>query len=187
MRHYWMIVLMMILLGWMAPASASCPETLAFEIRPLAHRQPIDLCERYRGKVVLVVNTASRCVFTDQYEGLEALYERYKERGLVVLGFPSNDFGGQEPGTEEQIKRFCRISYGIQFPMFAKMRVASPSAHPFYRKLAALAGEYPAWNFHKYLLARDGKLAASFQSHVRPNDPKLSNAIERELKKREPS
>jgi glutathione peroxidase len=101
----------------------NCPDTLNFTVRSLNDEQQVNLCEVYAGKVVLIVNTASKCAFTSQYQGLEALYATYKERGLVVLGFPSNDFANQEPGTEAEIKTFCRMTYGVQFPMFAKTRV----------------------------------------------------------------
>jgi glutathione peroxidase len=125
-----------------------------------------------------VVNTASYCAFTPQYEGLEALYTRLRERGLVVLGFPSNDFGGQEPGTERAIKRFCRFTYGVRFPMYAKMHVRQDNADPLYRTLGEAAGEYPQWNFHKYLLDRSGKVVGSFPSQVEPHDPALLRQIE---------
>lgn len=166
---------------WAGPAVGACPPTLDFSFRPLAGETPVRLCEQYAGKVLLVVNTASQCGYTPQYAGLEALYERYRERGLVVLGFPSNDFGGQEPGTEAEIKQFCRLSYGVRFPMFEKIRVERSDPHPFYRLLAGSTGEYPAWNFHKYLLDRDGRVLASYGSRVRPDDPRLVSAIEQVL------
>jgi len=126
-----------------------------------------------------VVNTASRCGYTPQYEGLESLYDHYRERGLVVVGFPSNDFGGQEPGSEQQVAEFCQLTYGVNFPMFEKTVVRPGSdTHPFYRALAAASGESPQWNFHKYLLDRDGELVASFPSEVRPEDPRLLQRIE---------
>jgi glutathione peroxidase len=161
-----------------APAGAACPATLDFDKRRLDSDEEVNLCERYRGKVVLVVNTASKCGFTPQYEGLERLFERYHDRGLVVLGFPSNDFGGQEPGSENQIQAFCRLTYGVRFPMFEKTRAAEGGADPLYRALASEAGEYPRWNFHKYLLDREGRVAGSFPSQVRPEDPRLVRAIE---------
>lgn len=161
-----------------APAAWACPPTLDFAFRPLGGKDPVRLCERYAGQVVLVVNTASKCGFTPQYEGLEALYDRYKDRGFVVLGFPSNDFAGQEPGTEQQIAEFCRLTYGVRFPMFEKTHAAEAQASPLYRTLAGVAGEYPRWNFHKYLLDRDGRLVGSFRSAVEPDDPKLIKKIE---------
>ncbi|MFQ5994854.1 MAG: glutathione peroxidase [Acidiferrobacterales bacterium] len=173
--------LTVLLLSVPVSAAATCPATLDFEFRTLASQEKVRLCERYQGRVVLVVNTASKCGFTYQYEGLEALYEKYKARGLVVLGFPSNDFAGQEPGNEQQIKRFCRLTYAIQFPMFEKIHVAADSAHPFYRKLARIAGEYPRWNFHKYLLGRDGQLLASYSTQTEPDDPRLLQSLEQAL------
>jgi glutathione peroxidase len=156
-----------------------CSPLLDHEKKELAGDRTVNLCDEYRGKVVLVVNTASKCVYTPQYEGLEDLYEKYREKGLVVAGFPSNDFGAQEPGTEKTIKDFCELTYGVRFPMYEKTRVTQYNAGPLYRGLASAAGgEYPRWNFHKYLIDRDGKLAGSYQSHVRPQDSTLINAIE---------
>lgn len=159
-------------------AQDDCPPALDFHKRTLAGDDRVHLCEAFRDKVVLVVNTASKCAFTSQYEGLEALYARYKERGLVVAGFPSNDFGGQEPGSEKQIQDFCRLTYSVQFPMFEKTAVRGADADPFYRHLIAVSGEAPRWNFHKYLLGRDGRVVASFGSSTRPDDVKLIAAIE---------
>ena len=168
------------LLTFFAATSASdaCPATLDFTKRTLNGEERVDLCKRYLGKVVLVVNTASKCGYTYQYEGLESLYRRYRDRGLVVLGFPSNDFGGQEPGSERQIQKFCRLTYGIQFPMFEKTHAARQKADPLYRTLGELAGEYPRWNFHKYLLDRDGHLVKSFDTRVEPEGQEIVQAIE---------
>lgn len=162
-------------------ALATCPKNLDYTFKPLAEDTSINLCEQYAGKVVLVVNTASKCGYTYQYDGLETLYDRYRERGLVVLGFPSNDFGNQEPGSEKQIHAFCRSTYGVKFPMFQKTPVSKGNAHPFYENLAKASGEYPAWNFHKYLLDRDGNVIATFRSRVDPNHPQLVQAIEKLL------
>ena len=170
----------LILIAAVGTAQA-CPETLDFRKRELAGEETVHLCERYAGKVVLIVNTASKCAFTPQYDGLEALYRRYRDRGLVVLGFPSNDFGAQEPGTEKQIQSFCRLTYKVDFPMFEKTRVRRDVADPLYRALGQLAGEYPRWNFHKYLIDRDGRLAGSYPSQVRPESSTLVDAIERLL------
>jgi len=165
-----------------APAvQARCPETLDFHVRPLVGDQAVHLCEAYAGRVVLIVNTASKCAFTPQYEGLEKLYDSYRKRGLVVLGFPSNDFGAQEPGDEEAIQGFCRMTYGVQFPMFEKTHAGERNAAPLYRLLAERAGEYPRWNFRKYLLDRDGRLVGSFASQVEPDDARLIRAIEQAL------
>ena len=176
--------LLLAALAWLtlAPAASAagttCPATLDFDKRTLAGEESVNLCERYLGKVVLVVNTASKCGFTYQYEGLESLYARYRERGLVVLGFPSNDFAGQEPGSEAQIAEFCRSTYGVQFPMFEKTHAAEANADPLYRTLAELAGEYPGWNFHKYLLDREGNLVESFPTRVEPQSAEVVMAIE---------
>jgi len=157
---------------------SSCPETLNFSKRSLAGKENIDLCKAYLGKVVVVVNTASKCGYTYQYDGLEAIYRKYKDKGLVVIGFPSNDFGGQEPGSEKQIQDFCRLTYGVEFPMFEKTRVRKENADPIYKTLAKIAGEYPQWNFHKYILNREGKLVASFNSKVEPQGEKMIRTIE---------
>lgn len=158
----------------------SCPASLDFRLRPLASDRAESLCARYAGRVLLVVNTASQCGFTPQYEGLESLYQRYRDRGLVVLGFPSNDFA-QEAGTEQEIQNFCQLNYGVRFPMYEKIRVSGSEAHPFYRRLAAEGGGYPEWNFYKYLLDRQGMVVARFPSRTRPDDPQLIAAIEKLL------
>jgi glutathione peroxidase len=137
----------------------------------------------FAGKVVLVVNTASKCGMTPQYAGLENLWEDYRERGLVVLGVPSNDFGGQEPGTEAEIADFCSTHYEVTFPMTAKNKVVGSDAHPFYLWAVAQGGEAaaPRWNFHKYLIGKKGELAGTFGSKVTPEDRELEAAIEAEL------
>jgi len=159
-------------------AYTACAASLDFHMRPLNDGQPVHLCDVMNGKVVLVVNTASKCAYTPQYDGLEKLHERYRERGLIVAGFPSNDFAGQEPGTEKQILDFCRLTYAVDFPMFEKVRVKGAEADPFYRHLAAATGEQPRWNFHKYLIDREGRVVASFPSQVTPDDKRLVNKIE---------
>ena len=159
-------------------ASSPCPPTLDFSFKRLAGDEVVRLCEAYGEKVILVVNTASKCAYTPQYEGLETLYRRYRDRGLVVLGFPSNDFGAQEPGTEKQISDFCRLTYSVEFPMFEKTHASESRAHPLYATLGAMAGEFPRWNFHKYLLDREGRLVGSYQSHVPPGHATLVEAIE---------
>jgi len=140
--------------------------------------EAVPLCQ-FSGKVLLVVNTASQCGYTPQYEGLEKLYRRYRDRGLVVLGFPANDFGGQEPGSNKQIAEFCQVNYGVSFPVFAKTSVVGPNADPMFRELAAKTGSAPRWNFHKYLVDRNGVPVASFATQVEPLDPKLTREIER--------
>ncbi len=174
MRRLTALVLM---LG-LSATTLACRETMNFSKRVLAVDEVVNLCERYAGKAMLVVNTASKCAFTPQYDGLEALYRRYKEQGLVVLGFPSNDFGAQEPGTEAQIQSFCRLTYGVQFPMFEKTRVRKGNAEPLYETLARLSGEFPRWNFHKYLPDRNGELVGSYGNAVKPQSKKLVEAIE---------
>ena len=161
-------------------AASSCPALLNHQFKRLQDDAPQNLCQ-YAGKVTLVVNTASHCGYTSQYEGLEALYAKYRERGLVVLGFPSNDFGGQEPGNSRQIADFCFNTYGVKFPMFAKSAVTGKDANPLHAQLAAASGQAPAWNFHKYLVGRDGKVIASYPSRVTPQDGRLMAAIEKAL------
>jgi glutathione peroxidase len=140
--------------------------------------------ETLAGKVVLVVNTASFCGFTKQYEGLQDLWERYRERGLVVLGVPSNDFGGQEPESEAKIKEFCETAFDIDFPMLAKQTVRGEEAYPFYRWAAEAAGPagLPRWNFYKYLVGRDGRLVDWFASTTTPDSAKLTKAVEAALR-----
>jgi len=155
---------------------AACPSLLDRSM-PNILEQPQSLCE-YAGKVVLVVNTASQCGYTPQYDGLEALYRKYKPRGLVVLGFPSNDFGGQEPGSNKEIASFCVNQYAIDFPMFAKTELTK---NPLFADLVKATGQAPRWNFHKYLVDRSGAKVQSFDTRVSPDDPKLVAAIERLL------
>ncbi|AXI83818.1 glutathione peroxidase [Xylella taiwanensis] len=156
---------------------------LDLDYRPLAGRDSINLQRRYSGKVLLVVNTASKCGFTPQYEGLEALHQRFSPLGFAVLGFPSNDFKGQEPGDEQQIQKFCTLTYGVKFPMFQKVHVTGDEVTPLYQRLTEMTGVAPGWNFHKYLIARDGQVVAQFDSRTRPDDPILLEAIKRELAK----
>ncbi|MEI4802147.1 glutathione peroxidase [Bacillus sp. FJAT-51639] len=139
------------------------------------------LCE-YEGKVVLIVNVASKCGFTPQYKGLQALYEKYKEQGFEILGFPCNQFGGQEPGTEEDITSFCELNYGVSFPMFAKIDVKGDSAHPLYKYMTEqapgiLGMKAVKWNFTKFLIGRDGKVIERFAPQKKPEE------LEREIEK----
>lgn len=157
----------------------SCPALLARRLPRLQDDAPQDLCQ-FTGKVVLVVNTASFCGFTRQYEGLEKLHAKYRARGFVVLGFPSNDFGQQEPGSAKQIAEFCENTFGVRFPMFAKTRVVGPEADPLFAELTRLAGP-PRWNFYKYLIGRDGRLITHYSSLTDPMDRKLVGEIERAL------
>jgi glutathione peroxidase len=163
-----------------ASAAGACPALLEHTF-PSLMDQPTALCQ-FRGKVLLVVNTASECGYTPQYEGLEALYRRYRDRGLVVLGFPANDFGRQEPGSNGQIARFCEVNYGVSFPMFAKSSVApGAGSNPLYEVLAKRTGQRPQWNFHKYLIDRGGENVLSFGSAVEPGDRRLVAELERML------
>jgi glutathione peroxidase len=135
----------------------------------------------YQGKVLLVVNVASRCGYTPQYKALEAVYEKYKDKGLVVLGFPCNQFGAQEPGTDDEIKQFCTLKYNVTFPMFDKIEVNGANRHPLYVTLAGQESPYPGnikWNFTKFLIGRDGKILKRFESKVTPDSPELTSAIE---------
>ncbi len=151
--------------------------------RRLASTEEVNLCEAYSGKVVLVVNTASKCGNTPQYDGLEKLYKEYGDEGLVVLGFPSNDFFGQEPGAEKEIQEFCRLTYGVKFPMFEKTSVKKKDAHPFFVALANSSGTYPKWNFHKYLIGRNGDLITNFSPRTQPYDANLIESIEKALQR----
>jgi glutathione peroxidase len=163
------------------PAFACESELLDQDFRQLASTEEVNLCEAYAGKVVLVVNTASKCGNTPQYDGLEDLYSTYGDQGLVVLGFPSNDFLGQEPGTEEQIEEFCRLTYGVEFPMFEKTTVKGDDAHPFFVALSEVSGTYPTWNFHKFLIGRNGELITEFSPRTKPEDQSVVTAIEMAL------
>lgn len=154
------------------------PLDLNIDMRTLNGNEVVNLGKAYQGKVMLIVNTASKCAFTGQYEGLEKLYRDYQDAGLVVLGFPSNDFGNQEPGSEKQIQDFCRLTYGVQFPMFEKTHVTRKNAGTLYSMLGKAAGEYPKWNFHKYLIDRQGRLVASYSSFASPDKGKLLKKIE---------
>jgi glutathione peroxidase len=160
-------------------AAAACPPLLDLKLATLTE-DAVSLC-RYQGKVLLVVNTASQCGYTPQYEGLQALHRRYKDKGLVVMGFPSNDFGAQEPGSNKEIATFCEANYGVSFPMFAKSAVAKGSVNPFYERLAQASNSRPSWNFHKYLVDRKGAKVLAYESAVTPTDPKLIRDIERLL------
>jgi glutathione peroxidase len=159
-----------------SPAPASCPALLKQSFKRLQDEAPQDLCQ-YAGKVLLVVNTASYCGYTRQYEGLEKLYAKYSPRGLVVLGFPSNDFK-QEASSTKEIADLCYNTYGVKFPMFAPTVVSGANANPLHAALIRQTGKEPKWNFTKYLIGRDGKVIGHFPSKVTPDDPDLVNKIE---------
>lgn len=163
----------------LAFAAEECPALLNYKFNRLQDDAPQNLCQ-YAGKVTLIVNTASYCGFTEQYDGLEKLYAKYKDKGLVVLGFPSNDFS-QEPGENKEIADFCTNTYGVKFPMFAKSAVRGKDVNPLFAALIKSSGKAPAWNFSKYLIDRDGKMVSNFGSTVRPNDKNLISAIEKAL------
>jgi glutathione peroxidase len=160
-------------------ASASCPALLNQNFDTIQGKKA-NLCQ-YTGKVLLVVNTASYCGFTKQYEGLQALYDKYQARGLVVIGFPANDFGKQEPGTNAEVADFCERTYKVKFPMMAKTSVIEGTANPLHEALAKATGQRPKWNFHKYLISRDGKPAGSFGSRVEPQSAEFVAEIEKLL------
>ncbi len=172
-------------------AASTCPSLLQHTLPRLQDEQPVPLCN-YAGKVLLVVNTASFCGFTGQYKALEALHTRYGPRGLVVLGFPSNDFGQQEPGKNSDIAEFCENTFAVRFPMFAKTTVRAPAAtgrsattsaplNPLFAELTRRTGQAPAWNFHKYLVSRSGSQVLSHASAVDPLSPRITADIERLL------
>ena len=163
-----------------APAAAACPALLQHQFSRLQDEAPQNLCQ-YAGKVVLVVNTASFCGFTSQYEGLEALYAKYQSKGLVVLGFPSNDFGAQEPGSSKVIADFCFNTYGVKFPMFSKTVVIGAKRNALYQDLFQATKVAPGWNFHKYLIDRRGKVVANYPSEVTPNSTAIVSGIEKAL------
>ncbi len=158
-------------------AAATCPVVLQHTFNRLQDEKPQNLCQ-YAGKVVLVVNTASYCGFTGQYEGLEALYAKYQPNGLVILGFPSNDFGKQEPGTNKEIADFCFNTYAVKFPMFAKSVVSGGGRNPLFAQLAQATGTTPKWNFYKYLIDRNGKVIDSYSSMTSPSSRSLVSDIE---------
>jgi glutathione peroxidase len=179
-RIVFLIVGLLTLLGPAHSATESpCPRVLQHSILRLQDEKPQALCQ-YAGQVVVVVNTASFCGFTPQYKGLEALYAKYKERGLVVLGFPSNDFS-QEPESNAKIADFCENTFGVKFPMFVKTTVRGNDAIPLFKQLAEQTGTTPKWNFYKYVISRDGQQIKSFSSMTSPQDKGFVQEIEKQL------
>ncbi|MBU3712851.1 MAG: glutathione peroxidase [Limnohabitans sp.] len=162
-----------------APGSAACPVVLQHTIERLQDEKPQSLCQ-YAGQVVVVVNTASYCGFTSQYKGLELLYDRYKSKGLVVLGFPSNDFS-QEPDDNQKIADFCENTFGVKFPMFSKTSVRGEQASPFFKQLTRLTQTAPKWNFYKYVISRDGQRVKAYSSMTGPQDKAFLQDIEQLL------
>jgi glutathione peroxidase len=161
--------------------TTKCSPTLSHTFPRLQDEVPQNLCQ-YQGKVIMVVNTASFCGFTSQYEALEKMYSRYKDRGFVILGFPSNDFGQQEPGTNKEIAEFCKNTYDVKFPMFAKSSVSGKDANPLFKMLIAKTGTTPKWNFYKYLIDRNGNIVDSFNSLTKPDSRSITSEIEKLLK-----
>jgi glutathione peroxidase len=163
------------------PASATCAPALSHTFLRLQDEVPQNLCQ-YQGKVIMVVNTASFCGFTSQYEGLEIVYARYKDKGFVILGFPSNDFGQQEPGSNKEIAEFCKNTYDVKFPMFAKSSVSGKDANPLFKMLISKTGTSPKWNFYKYLIDRNGNIVESYNSLSKPDGKSITSEIEKLLK-----
>jgi len=157
-------------------AMAACPSVLNHTLNSL-DGDAVDLCQ-FAGKVVLAVNTASYCGNTPQYKGLQALYDKYRDRGLVVIGFPANDFGYQEPDSNAEIRDFCELTYGVQFPMIEKTSVVQGKANPVFAELARMTNDAPEWNFHKYLISRDGARAFSYPARMPPENPSIVGRIE---------
>ena len=170
------ILLLVVALMSTSAGAASCGSLLDHTVTDIIGTKE-NLCQ-YQGKVVLVVNTASYCGYTPQYKGLQALNEKYKSKGLVILGFPSNDFGQQEPGSEKEIADFCDRTYAVKFPMFSKTSVKDPGGSTLFDALAKATGERPKWNFHKYLIARDGKTAVSVPTKVDPESREFVAKVE---------
>ncbi len=160
-------------------AAANCPAVLNVQLKNL-NDEAANLCD-YAGQVVLVVNTASYCGFTSQYQGLEALYRKYQGRGFTILGFPSNDFGQQEPGSNKEIAKFCKLTYGVEFPMLEKASITSAKPSAPYPALIKATGQAPQWNFHKYLISRDGKKISSYASEVKPDSAAFVAELEKLL------
>jgi glutathione peroxidase len=163
-----------------AVTTNNCPDLLNIKVKDI-NGQEVNLC-KYQGKVLLIVNTASKCGFTCQYADLEKLYQKYHSQGFEILAFPSNDFLNQEPAADEQIKSFCSLNYNISFPLFAKIKVKGKEQSPLYAKLSALKGS-PQWNFQKYLINREGKLIEKFAPITSPLSAKIEKSIKLELNK----
>lgn len=156
-------------------------DVLNHNYRILGGKETVNLKKAYKGSVLLVVNTASKCGYTPQFEALESLNAKYKAQGFAVLGFPSNDFMGQDPGSEKEIKDFCTLTYGVKFPMFEKVHVKGNDATAIYKDFKTVTGDVPGWNFHKFLIDRNGKVIASFPSKIKPDDPQIVVLIESSL------
>ena len=177
----WLLALLTTFFGINAVnATPSCSPLLSHTFLRLQDEAPQNLCQ-YQGKVILAVNTASFCGFTSQYEGLEKIYAKYKDRGFVVLGFPSNDFGQQEPGSNKEIADFCKNTYDVKFPMFAKSSVSGNNPNPLFKMLIAKTGTTPKWNFYKYLIDKNGNVVDSYGSMTKPTSSSITSQIEKLL------
>jgi glutathione peroxidase len=180
------IVSLLLVLAMVLPVSAADEKSpLDFKMESIDGK-PVDL-SKYKGDVVLIVNVASKCGLTPQYEQLEEVYSKYKDKGLQVLGFPANEFGKQEPGTNEQIAEFCTSKYNVDFPMFAKIVVKGQGIHPLYEYLTSDASGHAGpikWNFEKFLVGRDGRVIKRFEPKIKPDAPEVIDAIEAELAKK---
>jgi glutathione peroxidase len=166
-----------------SPTSMAAEQSEFFALHAATLEGKVQALASYRGKVMLVTNTASQCGYTQQYKGLESLYQKYRDQGLLVLGFPSNDFGGQEPGTDKEIRFFCKSKYAVDFPMFAKGPVSGEKPQPVFAWLLkhSSSQEPVAWNFEKFLISRDGKILGRFKSEVTPDSQELVAAVEKAL------
>ena len=176
-RHFLSVATALWVTSAAAFAAGACTPILNHTVEPLTGGKAQSLCQ-FQGRVVLMVNTASECGYTSQYEGLQALYKKYADRGLVVLGFPSNAFDRQEPGSNQKIAAFCQANFGVTFPVFAKVEAMPLSKDPIFSRLAAATGTAPQWNFHKYLIDRSGKRVESFESGVEPQSALFVRRIE---------
>ena len=178
--------LFLLSLSWPKESQAmTCPPLLSQQFLRLQDEAPQNLCQ-YSGKVILVVNTASYCGFTSQYDDLEKVFAKYKDQGFVVLGFPTNDFGKQEPGNNKEIAEFCHNTYGVKFPMFAKTTLSGPDVNPLFKSLIEKTGTKPRWNFYKYIIDRQGNVVDSFSSMASPSNKKITSLIEKLLKEKQP-
>jgi len=189
--NFWKLLIAVLFTGWSlvvyaqsndknVTVSGNCPAALDFKFPRLQDEKMQDLCQ-YKGKVVLVVNTASYCGFTSQYEGLESIYSKYAAKGLVVIGFPSNDFGQQEPGSNKEIADFCKNTYDVKFPMMAKTVVSGSNANPMFKLLIEKTKTTPKWNFYKYLIDREGNVVNAYSSMVKPDSKTITSEIEKLL------
>ena len=165
-----------------AASAADCPDVLKFMKRKLNSQETVNMCEAYQGKTLLIVNTASKCGFTPQFDGLEKLYSDYKDQGLVVLGFPSHDFN-QEFDDEGKTAELCELTYGVKFPMFEAVSVRGDDADPLYRMLTKKSGTAPKWNFYKYLVDKDGNVVESYSSMTKPTDKDFIAKVQQTLAK----